>query len=71
MLDQVIVFDEWDLRRLLCDDVAYYSTERVHSQLRDAPAGRPTETRPAPDARVGELPRLGGLHHRNVWQEVV
>jgi transposase InsO family protein len=69
LLDHVIVFDEQHLRRLLRDYVDYYNAERVHTRLRDAPAGRPAENRPSPDARVVGLPRVGGLHHRYVWRE--
>jgi len=69
MLDHVIVFDEQHLRRLLGDYVDYYNAERVHTQLRDSPAGRPTENRPSPDAHILSLPRVGGLHHRYTWRE--
>ncbi len=69
LLDHVIAFDEQHLQRLLRDYVAYYNAERVHTHLRDSPAGRPTENRPSPDAYVVGLPRVGGLHHRYVWRE--
>jgi hypothetical protein len=69
LLNHVIVFDEQHLRRLLRDYVSYYNAERVHTQLRDAPTGRPKETRPSPDAEIVGLPRVGGLHHRYVWRE--
>jgi hypothetical protein len=69
LLDHVIAFNEQHLRRLLRDYVAYYNAERVHSQLQDAPAGRPTQTRPSPDAKVVGLQRVGGLHHRYVWRK--
>jgi transposase InsO family protein len=69
LLDHVIVLGEQHLRRLLRDYVVYYNAERVHTQLRDSPAGRPTENRPSPDAQVVGLPRVGGLHHRYVWRE--
>jgi transposase InsO family protein len=70
LLDHVIVLNEQHLRRLLRDYVVYYNAERVHTQLRDSPAGRPTENRPSPGAQVVGLPRVGGLHHRYVWGEV-
>ena len=69
LLDHVILFNERHLRCLLRDYVDYYNGERVHSRLRDSPAGRPTENRPSPDAQILGLPRVGGLHHRYVWQE--
>jgi transposase InsO family protein len=69
LLDQLIVFDEQHLRRLLRDYVDYYNAERVHTQLRDSPASRPVEEQPSPNAQVVGLPRVGGLHHYYVWQE--
>jgi transposase InsO family protein len=69
LLDHVIVLNERHLRRLLRDYLAYYNADRVHTRLGDAPAGRPTENRPSPDAQVVGLPRVGGLHHRYVWRE--
>jgi len=68
LTDHVIVFNERHLHRLLSIYVEYYNTERVHTQRRDAPQCRPTESRPAPEAKVVGLPRVGGLHHRYVWQ---
>jgi transposase InsO family protein len=69
LLDHVIVTNEQHLQRLLCEYVAYYNADRVHTQLRDSPAGRSTERRPSPNARVVGLPRVGGLHHRYTWSE--
>ncbi len=69
LLSHVIVFNEQHLRRLLRDYAVYTNAERVHTQLRDSLAGRPTENRPSPDAQVSGLPRVGGLHHRYVWRE--
>jgi transposase InsO family protein len=69
LLDHVIVMNEKHLHRLLRDYVGYYNTDRVHTQLRDSPMGRPTEHRPSPHAQIIGLPRVGGLHHRYVWRE--
>jgi len=69
LIDHVIVFDEDHLRRLLRDYVRYYNTDRVHTSFRDAPEGRTAETRPSSDAKVVGPPRVGGLHHRYIWQE--
>ena len=67
--EQVIVFNEDHLRRLLRGYVTYYNKERVHTRLRDAPVGRAVEARPSSSAKVVGLPRVGGLHHRYIWQE--
>ena len=69
LLDHVIVIDEKHLRRLLREYVDYYNQDRVHTQLRDSPAGRPTEDRPSRNAQIVGLPRVGGLHHRYVWRD--
>jgi transposase InsO family protein len=69
LLNHVIILDEQHLQRLLRDYVAYYNADRVHTRLRDSPHGRPTETRPASNAKVLGLPRVGGLHHRYVWRK--
>jgi transposase InsO family protein len=69
LLDHVIVLGERHLRRLLAEYVAYYNAERVHTSLRDSPAGRSSENRPSPSAKVVALPRVGGLHHRYAWCE--
>jgi transposase InsO family protein len=69
LLDHVIVFNEQHLQRLLRDYVAYYNGERVHTRLRDSPKRRPVEVRPSSGAKVVGLPRVGGLHHRYIWQE--
>ena len=69
LIDHVIVFNEDHLRRLLREYVRYYNAERVHTVIRDAPEGRNIEARPSLGAKVIGLPRVGGLHHRYVWQE--
>ncbi len=69
IIDHVIVFNEDHLRRLLHEYVSYYNAERVHTRLQDAPKHRPVQIRPSAKAMVVGLPRVGGLHHRYVWQE--
>ncbi len=64
LLDHVVVLNEKQLQCLLREYVDYYNTDRVHTRLRDSPMGRPTKKRPARDAQVIGLPRVGGLHHR-------
>jgi transposase InsO family protein len=69
LLDHVIVINERHLHRLLRDYVDYYNADRVHTQLRDSPAGRPAAYRPSSEAQIIGLPRVGGLHHRYEWRE--
>ncbi len=69
LLDHVVVLSEEHLRRLLEEYVEYYNTERVHTSIGDAPAGRTTEARPSKRAQVAGLPRVGGLHHRYAWRD--
>jgi hypothetical protein len=62
-LDQVIVWNETHLRRLLRDYLTYYHRDRTHLSLeKDAPEPRPME-RPDHGAIV-EMPVVGGLRHR-------
>ena len=71
ILDHVIALNEEHLRRLVRDYIRYYEEDRVHDSLdKDAPNRRPVEAKPATQARVVALPRLGGLHHRYTWQAV-
>jgi transposase InsO family protein len=69
ILDHAIALHEEHLRRLIRDYVRYHQDDRVHDSLdKDTPNGRPVEPKPAGDARVISLPRLGGLHHRYAWR---
>jgi putative transposase len=69
LLDYVVVFNDRHLLRLLREYVAYYHDDRIHLGLAKAtPANRLPQTRPAGDAEVVALPRLGGLHHRYEWR---
>ena len=64
--DHVIVFGENHLRELLRGYFAYYHEDRTHLGLdKETPMGRPVSNRASPSARLVELPRVGGLHHRN------
>ena len=70
ILDHVIALNECHLLRLLREYVSYYHQDRIHDSLdKDTPNQRPVEPRPAPDATVTSLPRLGGLHHRYAWRQ--
>jgi hypothetical protein len=61
----VIALDEKHLRRLIRDYVNYHHEDRIHDSLeKDTPKRRAVADKPAEDARVVSMPRLGGLHHR-------
>jgi len=70
LLDHVIVFNENHLRRLMKDYVSYYHQDRTHLSLgKDAPRGRPIESRPVGSRKVIAHRRVGGLHHRYDWEQ--
>ncbi len=72
MLNRVIVFNENHLRRLLKEYIDYYNKDRCHLSLgRDSPLGREAQNRPSRSARIITLPKIGGLHHRYEWRNVV
>ena len=69
MLDHVIVLNERHLRRLMGEYISYHHQDRVHDSLaKDTPDKRPIEQRPAANATVVGMPRMGGLHHRDAWR---
>ncbi len=68
--DHVIVFGERHLRRVLRDYFDYYHEDRTHLGLdKETPTERPVSNRASPEAKLIELPRVGGLHHRYEWSE--
>jgi putative transposase len=70
LLDHVIPLNEQHLRRLIRDYVRYYHFDRTHDGLgKDTPDRRPIENNPGHGANVISPPRVGGLHHRYVWQQ--
>ena len=69
-LDHVIVLNESHLSRILSSYFDYYHYDRTHYGLgKDTPVERPAQPRPTKGAKVIELPRVGGLHHRYEWKE--
>jgi transposase InsO family protein len=71
LLDHVIPLNEFHLRRLVRDYLAYYHEDRTHDGLgKQTPANDPRPSRPDLSSRVVGLPRLGGLHHRYEWSRV-
>ena len=70
LLDHIIAFNECHLLRLLRNYVSYRHQDRVHDSLgKDTPESRPVEPKPAANATVISLPRVGGLQHRDAWRE--
>lgn len=70
ILDHVIALNEEHLRRILRDYVNYHHEDRLHDSLgKDTPHRRAVEQRPATNATVFSMPRLGGLHHRYTWRQ--
>ena len=68
--DHVIVLGERHLRRMLRSYFEYYHEDRTHLGLdKETPLERPISSRVSPSAKLIELPRLGGLHHRYEWSE--
>ena len=62
-LNDVVVINEWHLRRILRSYVGYYNRSRTHLSLdKDAPERRPTQDLQA--GRIIQIPEVGGLHHR-------
>ena len=61
-LDQVVVFNEGHLRRLLATYFQYYHRWRTHLSLAmDCPDTRPVQ--PPEEGAVVAFPEVGGLHH--------
>jgi putative transposase len=62
-LDQVVIFNERHLRRVLTSYVDYYHRTRTHLSLdKDCPNSRPIQPRRL--GRVVAFPQVRGLHHR-------
>jgi transposase InsO family protein len=69
-LDHAIVLNESHLSRILSSYFDYYHYDRTHYGLgKDTPVERPAQPRPTKGAKVIELPRVGGLHHRYEWRQ--
>jgi putative transposase len=70
LLDHIIPLNEYHLRRLGCDYLAYYHQDRTHIGLnKNTPAARAVESRLPCRTRIVSASRLGGLHHRYSWSE--
>ena len=71
LLNQVIVFNEDHLRRLMREYVDYYNKDRCLLSLeRDSPLGREPQKKTSKSAKVISIPKIGGIQHRYEWKEV-
>ena len=71
LLDHVIPLNEFHLRRLGRDYLAYYHNDRTHIGLdKNTPSSRVVEPRCHEPAQIVAEPRVGGLHHRYIWSAV-
>src|SRR6185437_4186291 len=70
LLDHIIPLNEFHLRRLGRDYLAYYHQDRTHIGLnKNTPTERAVESRHHFQIRIVSTSRLGGLHHRYRWSE--
>jgi putative transposase len=70
ILNQIIVFNEDHLRRLMNEYVEYYNKDRCHLSLeRDSPLGRKVDIKPVNNTEVQSLSLLGGLHYKYFWSK--
>jgi putative transposase len=70
LFDHIIPLNEYHLRRLGRDYLAYYHQDRTHIGLnKNTPATRAVERRSRFHTRIVSSSRLGGLHHRYRWSE--
>ena len=70
LLDHIIPINEYHLRWLGRDYLAYYHQDRTHIGLnKNTPDERAVETRSRFQTRIVSTSRLGGLHHRYRWSE--
>lgn len=69
LLDNAIVLNDHHPRRLLREYVDHCNSDRVHTELRDAPKSRAAQRRPSPKAQVVGIPKVGGLQHRYEWRD--
>jgi len=69
LLYHVIILNRNHLHRLLEEYVDYYHQDRTHYHLdKDPPLSRPVLKKESDDDKVIAVPRVGGLHHKYLWQ---
>jgi putative transposase len=70
LLDHIIPLNEYHLRRLGRDYLAYYHQDRTHIGLKKVtPTNRAMEQRSNRKNSITSAARVGGLHHRYSWSE--
>jgi|APSaa5957512622_1039677.scaffolds.fasta_scaffold21646_1 putative transposase len=70
LLNNVVVFSEDHLRRLMRVYVDYYNKDRCHLSLnRDSPMSWKVDSKHSKNAKVKSEPILGGLHHKYIWRK--
>ncbi len=70
LLNYVIILNKNHLYKLLEEYIEYYNKDRTHYSLdKDPPSGRPILKRNSDEDKVIALPRVGGLHHKYVWEK--
>jgi len=68
MLNQMVIFNEEQLRDLLKQYVEYYNNDRCHLSVgRDSPNGREIQKKPFGSTKAISFPKIGGLHHVYKW----
>ena len=70
LLNHVIILNQKHLYNLLEEYVEYYNHDRTHYSLeKETPMKRPIIKKPPGNPKVIALPRVGGLHHKYIWQD--
>jgi putative transposase len=70
LLDHVIPLNEFHVRRLGREYLAYYHQDRTHIGLnKNTPTERAIESHSPLQSQIVSTSRLGGLHHRYRWAE--
>ncbi len=70
LLDHVIIINQRHLYRLLGEYVEYYNEDRTHYSLgKDPPISRPVQEQESDQEKLVAIPRIGGLHHKYVWEK--
>ncbi len=70
MLNQIIIFNEDQLRDFMKKYFKYYNNERCHLAVcRDSPTGREIQNKPINSAKIISYPKIGGLHHVYKWDK--